>query len=90
MLADHGLAAAIREQASRFPLPVEVDLDLPGRLPRQVETNVYYLISEAMTNIARHSGAETAKVSGRYHADLLVLEVTDDGCAARTQPSAAV
>ncbi|MFD4659524.1 sensor histidine kinase [Kitasatospora sp. NPDC058444] len=79
VLADHGLAAAVREQASRFPLPVEVDLNLPGRLPRHVEINVYYLISEAMTNIARHSGAASAKVSGRYHADLLVLEISDDG-----------
>ncbi|MFE6049417.1 sensor histidine kinase [Kitasatospora sp. NPDC056446] len=79
VLTDHGLAAAVREQASRFPLPVEVDLSLPGRLPRHVETNVYYLISEAMTNIARHSGAASAKVSGRYHADLLVLEISDDG-----------
>ncbi|MFB7476826.1 sensor histidine kinase [Kitasatospora sp. NPDC056184] len=80
VLADHGLVAAVREQASRFPIPVELDLHLPGRLPWHVETNVYYLISEAMTNIARHSGAANASVSGRYHADLLVLEISDDGC----------
>ncbi|MFF2122217.1 sensor histidine kinase [Kitasatospora sp. NPDC001119] len=79
VLADHGLAAAVREQAGRFPIPVTVDLDLPVRLPRQLETGVYYLISEAMTNIARHSGAGRARVSGRYHADLLVLEIADDG-----------
>ncbi|MFE2350027.1 sensor histidine kinase [Kitasatospora cineracea] len=79
VLTDHGLAAAVREQASRFPLPVSIDLNLPGRLPRTIETNIYYLISEAMTNIARHSGASCAKVSGRYHADLLVLEISDDG-----------
>lgn len=79
VLADHGLVAAVQDHASRFPVPVTVDLQLPGRLPRQLETNVYYLINEAMTNIARHSGARSAKVHGRYHADLLVLEITDDG-----------
>lgn len=79
VLADHGLVAAVQDHASRFPIPVTVDLQLPGRLPRQLETNVYYLINEAMTNIARHSGAKCAKVHGRYHSDLLILEITDDG-----------
>ncbi|MGW3497379.1 sensor histidine kinase [Streptomyces sp. NPDC001020] len=79
VLADHGLVAAVEDHASRFPIPVTVDLRLPGRLPRQLETNVYFLINEAMTNIARHSGARSAKVHGRCHSDLLVLEITDDG-----------
>ncbi|MGW2515233.1 sensor histidine kinase [Streptomyces scopuliridis] len=79
VLADHGLVSAVQDHAGRFPIPVTVDLRLPGRLPRQLETNVYYLINEAMTNIARHSGAKSAKVHGRYHSDLLVLEITDDG-----------
>ncbi|MFD3491918.1 sensor histidine kinase [Streptomyces sp. NPDC058690] len=79
VLADHGLVAAVEDHASRFPVPVTVDLQLPGRLPRQLETNVYYLINEAMTNIARHGGARSAKVHGRYHSDMLVLEITDDG-----------
>ncbi|MEU9378092.1 sensor domain-containing protein [Streptomyces sp. NPDC048255] len=79
VLADHGLVAAVQDHASRFPVPVTVDLQLPGRLPRQLETSVYYLINEAMTNIARHSGARSAKVHGRHHSDLLVLEITDDG-----------
>ncbi|MFF2330932.1 MULTISPECIES: sensor histidine kinase [unclassified Streptomyces] len=79
VLADHGLVAAVEDRASRFPVPVTVDLQLPGRLPRQLETNVYFLINEAMTNIARHSGALSAEVHGRYHADMLVLEITDDG-----------
>ncbi|MFI6006474.1 sensor histidine kinase [Streptomyces sp. NPDC051366] len=79
VLADHGLVAAVQDHASRFPVPVTVDLQLPGRLPRQLETSVYYLINEAMTNIARHSGARSAKVHGRHHSDMLVLEITDDG-----------
>jgi signal transduction histidine kinase len=79
VLADHGLVAAVEDHATRFPVPVTVDLQLPGRLPRQLETSVYYLINEAMTNIARHSGARSAKVHGRYHSDMLVLEIMDDG-----------
>ncbi|MEV5989122.1 sensor domain-containing protein [Streptomyces sp. NPDC052051] len=79
VLADHGLVAAVQDYASRFPIPVTVDLQLPGRLPRQLETNMYYLINEAMTNIVRHRRAAHAAVRGRYHSDLLVLDVSDDG-----------
>jgi signal transduction histidine kinase len=79
VLADHGLVSAIEDYAGRFPIPVTVDLRLPERLPKKVETTMYYLINEAMTNIARHSGATSARVRGRYHSDLLVLDITDDG-----------
>ncbi|MEU2118495.1 sensor histidine kinase [Streptomyces sp. NPDC016459] len=79
VLADHGLVAAIEDYAARFPIPVTVDLRLPEKLPRKVETTMYYLINEAMTNIARHSGAASAEVRGRYHADLLIFDITDDG-----------
>ncbi|MCX4830323.1 sensor domain-containing protein [Streptomyces sp. NBC_01016] len=79
VLADHGLVAAIQDYAGRFPIPVTVDLKLPERLPRKLETTMYYLINEAMTNIAKHSGAATAEVHGRYHSDLLILDIKDDG-----------
>lgn len=79
VLTDHGLVAAIEDYAARFPIPVTVDLRLPERLPRKVETTMYYVINEAMTNIAKHSGAKTAAVRGRYHSDLLIFDITDDG-----------
>ncbi|WP_418955263.1 sensor histidine kinase [Streptomyces tritici] len=79
VLADHGLVAAVEDYAGRFPIPVTVDLKLPERLPRKLETTMYYLINEALTNIARHSGASRAQVRGRHHADLLILDITDDG-----------
>ncbi|MFE0699522.1 sensor histidine kinase [Streptomyces sp. NPDC058872] len=79
VLADHGLVAAIEDYAGRFPIPVAVDLKLPQRLPRKLETTMYYLINEAMTNVAKHSGATTAHVHGRYHSDLFTLDITDDG-----------
>ncbi|MEV7519281.1 sensor histidine kinase [Streptomyces sp. NPDC091371] len=79
VLADHGLVAAVEDYAGRFPIPVTVDLRLPERLPRKLETTMYYLINEAMTNIAKHSGATAAEVRGRYHSDLLIFDITDDG-----------
>lgn len=79
VLADHGLVAAIEDYAGRFPIPVTVDLRLPQRLPRKIETTMYFLLNEALTNIAKHSGANTAAVRGRYHSDLLILDITDDG-----------
>jgi signal transduction histidine kinase len=56
-----------------------VDLRLPARLPPHVATAAYFVLTEAMTNVARHSGAAAASVTGRQHADQLVLEVRDDG-----------
>lgn len=79
VLADHGLVAAVEDYAGRFPIPVTVDLKLPQRLPRKLETTMYYLINEAMTNIAKHSGATSAHVHGRYHSDLFILDIRDDG-----------
>lgn len=79
VLADHGLVAAIEDYAGRFPIPVAVDLHLPERLPRKLEATMYYLINEAMTNIARHSGATSAQVRGRHHSDWLILDIMDNG-----------
>ena len=78
-LADHGLAAAVEDQAARCPVPVEVDVSLPDRLPPQVATTAYFVLTEALTNTGRHSGARTASVTGRRHADQVILEVRDDG-----------
>ncbi|WP_435652550.1 sensor histidine kinase [Kitasatospora purpeofusca] len=80
VLTDHGLAAAVAEVALRHPVPVEVDLDLPGRLPGPVETTAYFTVTEALTNAAKHSGATAVTVHGRVAAGRLVLQVTDDGC----------
>ncbi|MFB7379149.1 sensor histidine kinase [Kitasatospora purpeofusca] len=79
VLTDHGLAAAVAEVALRHPVPVEVDLDLPGRLPGPVETTAYFTVTEALTNAAKHSGATAVTVHGRVSDGRLVLQVTDDG-----------
>lgn len=78
-LADDGLAAAVEDHAARCPVPTEVDLRPAGLLPPRVATTAYFVLVEALTNTARHSGARSATVTGRRHADQLVLEVRDDG-----------
>ncbi|MGW4892005.1 sensor histidine kinase [Kitasatospora sp. NPDC004240] len=79
VLTDHGLAAAVAEIALRHPVPVELDLDLPGRLPGPVESTAYFTVTEALTNAAKHGGADVVTVHGRVEAGRLVIQVTDDG-----------
>ncbi|MEV4470412.1 histidine kinase [Nonomuraea sp. NPDC049504] len=79
VLTDRGLAAAVHDVAGRSPVPVAVDLDLPGRLPAPVEVTAYYVVSEALANLARHSGATRGAVTGRVERGTLVVEVRDDG-----------
>jgi signal transduction histidine kinase len=79
VLTDHGLAAAIHELADRAAVPVDTDLQLIGRLPARVETAAYFLVSEALTNVARHSGARRAQVHGWVAGNTLTMTVVDDG-----------
>ncbi|MFD7716209.1 sensor histidine kinase [Streptomyces sp. NPDC059814] len=79
VLTDRGLRAAVEDVADRSVVPVDVDLDLPDRLLEAVETGVYFAVCEALANVARHSGASRARVTGRAERGRLVVEVTDDG-----------
>ncbi|SDW32100.1 Signal transduction histidine kinase [Amycolatopsis xylanica] len=79
VLTDLGLPAALGELADRAPVPVSVRADLPGRLPAPVEAIGYFVVAEALTNVAKHSGATQAGVSASRQAGSLVLEVSDDG-----------
>src|SRR6478752_5970874 len=79
VLVDHGLTAAVHEIADRSPVPVSVDIRLVERLPGPVETAAYFLVSEALTNVVRHSGARRAEVHGWRQGDRFVLTVHDDG-----------
>ncbi len=79
VLTDFGLGAAVADAADRSPVPVDVDLELPGRLPRAVEAAAYFVVREALVNTARHSGASRAQVSGGHRDGRLVLRVRDDG-----------
>ncbi|MGC3003265.1 sensor histidine kinase [Streptomyces sp. G35A] len=79
VLADYGLAAAVADAADRSAVPVDVEVELPGRLPQAVEAAAYFVVCEALANVARHSGARRARVSGGHRDGRLVLEVGDDG-----------
>ncbi|MEV8594361.1 sensor domain-containing protein [Streptomyces sp. NPDC052012] len=79
VLADYGLEAAVADAADRSAVPVDVELGLSERLPASVEAAAYFVVREALANVARHSGARRAWVSGGHRDGRLVLEIGDDG-----------
>jgi signal transduction histidine kinase len=82
VLSDRGLDAAISALAGRCPVPVVVSVELDGRPSEAVETTAYFVVAEALANVARHSGASEANVAvwrERNPHERLVVEVTDDG-----------
>ncbi|MGC4875854.1 sensor domain-containing protein [Micromonospora sp. DT43] len=78
-LTDLGLAGAVRELADAAPIAVTVHADIDGELPEIVETTAYFVVSEALSNVARHSGATRAEVRLSRVGGDLVVEVSDDG-----------
>jgi signal transduction histidine kinase len=79
VLADRGLDAALSALAARCPVPVDVRVDMPNRPPAAVETTAYYVVAEALTNIAKHARATSARVRVGQRGDAVVVEVGDDG-----------
>jgi len=78
ILTEQGLRRALEALADR--LPVDVELEAPEtRLPAPVEATTYYIASEALTNVAKHSGAARAQVVVHVDGDVLRCTVTDDG-----------
>jgi len=78
ILADRGLDAALSALAARSPVPVAVEANV-GRLPTAVESAAYFVVAEALANVAKHSDASRADVRARVLDGSLVVEVTDDG-----------
>jgi signal transduction histidine kinase len=79
VLSDRGLGAAVEALAHRAPLPVEIR-ELPTeRLPEHVELTAYFVISEALTNVAKYAAASRASVAVSKDNGRLRLEVSDDG-----------
>jgi signal transduction histidine kinase len=79
VLTDRGLGAALASVAGRSPVPVALRVDLAERPPATIEGIAYFIISEALANVAKHANATTATVSVARSGARLVLEVTDDG-----------
>jgi signal transduction histidine kinase len=80
VLTDRGLDAALSSLVARSAVPVTLISRLgEERPPEQVESAAYFVVAEALTNVARHSGAERAAVSVERDDGVLVVEVRDDG-----------
>jgi signal transduction histidine kinase len=79
VLDDRGLDAALSGIAARSPVPVRLTVDVSGRCDPSIEAVAYFVVSEALTNIARHAHAGRAWVSVVRTADRLRVTVTDDG-----------
>ncbi|MGW6521783.1 sensor histidine kinase [Streptomyces sp. NPDC054962] len=79
VLADRGLAGALSGLAADCAVPCRIDVDVPGRCAASVEATAYFVVAEALTNIAKHSGAGHAVVTARERGGRLLLRVEDDG-----------
>jgi signal transduction histidine kinase len=78
ILTHRGLAAAIRSLTARAPLPVVLDVD-ERRFPASLESTVYFIVAEALTNITKYAGASQARIRVRPEGDGIAVEVSDDG-----------
>lgn len=79
VLVDRGLEAALGELVARSEVPVEASVDVPAGLEPHLETAVYFVVSEALTNVAKHSNATAARVTVVVSGGRLLVEVEDDG-----------
>jgi signal transduction histidine kinase len=84
ILAEDGLTAAVESLADRSPVPVTVTSSLQDRLSDGVEATAYYVVSEALTNMAKYSQASTALVDLSRSNGLLRVQVSDDGIGGAT------
>ncbi|WP_217553144.1 sensor domain-containing protein [Streptomyces sp. GbtcB6] len=79
VLDDRGLAGALSGLAADCPVPCRIDVDAPERCAASAEATAYFVVAEALTNVARHSGARSVTVTLRARGGRLRLTVADDG-----------
>jgi signal transduction histidine kinase len=79
VLAEGGLGPALRTLARRCAVPVELEVGTQARLPERVEVTAYYVVSEALTNVAKHADASVARVDVEAGGGVLRVCVHDDG-----------
>jgi signal transduction histidine kinase len=79
VLAASGLPAAIDALVRHSPVPVHLDVHLDQRLPESVELAAYYVVAEALTNVAKHAEAASVDVKVEAGADMLRVMIGDDG-----------
>jgi signal transduction histidine kinase len=79
VVSGHGLAIALESLAAATPLEVHLKTDGLPRLPEQLEVAAYYVVSESLTNAAKHAQADTVTVEVGVTTDTLIVEIVDDG-----------
>ncbi len=79
VLTDRGLPAALEALAARTPVSVELTGSLGGRLPGPVEAAAYYVVAEALTNVAKYADASAVQVRAERQNGRVLVEVSDDG-----------
>ncbi|RZQ59316.1 sensor histidine kinase [Amycolatopsis suaedae] len=79
VLGDRGLDAALSAQAAKSPVPVDVSVDVEPRPPAAVESTAYFIVGEALTNVAKYAKATAASVKVWRTDNEVVVEVTDNG-----------
>ena len=90
VLSERGLEPAVEGLVARSPVPAQLSSTLTGRVPPAVETAAYFVVAEALTNVAKYARASAVEVMLEHAGGRLMLEVRDDGRAARTpRPAAA-
>jgi signal transduction histidine kinase len=84
VLTQTGLAGAVQALAERSPIPITISEVPQQRFPAAIEATAYFVVSEALANVAKHSQASTARVAIRTVPDSLVVTVSDDGSGGAT------
>ena len=79
VVTGHGLAVALETLVARAPVPVRLTVDLDQRLPEGQEVAAYYLVSESLTNVAKHAHASSVTIDVARANGQLVVEIVDDG-----------
>jgi signal transduction histidine kinase len=79
ILEDRGLDAALSSVVARCPVPVALAIDVPKRPTAPIESTIYFVVTEALANVAKHSAATRASISISARGDRLVVEVADNG-----------
>ncbi|ATL27228.1 sensor histidine kinase [Streptomyces formicae] len=79
VLAERGLGDAVKALALRLPVSTEVDVELRGRAEAPVESAAYFAVSESLTNVIKHAGADRIWVDLHHSEGMLRIAVTDNG-----------
>lgn len=87
ILSEGGLIPALKALTRRSSVPAELDAAVPTRLPEPVEVAAYYVVSEALTNTAKHANAATVRIDAQLRGGRLHLTVHDDGVGGATRGS---